>query len=274
MSVLSPILTDNGVQFDADQCRTVGAGLAQNYQSASPFPHIALTDFVPADMLRQVSSGYPEKTVGHGFARKQELHKFQYHPEQVSDAFARNFIYALNTEPFLAFLSEMTGIEGLIPDPYFIGGGLHETMRGGYLGIHADFNNHKQMRVRRRLNLLIYLNEGWQESYGGALELWSKDMRACEKSIYPMLGNCVVFNTDLDSMHGQPDPLTCPDGVSRRSIALYYYTAAGALDDQPERTTNFKIRPNSPDAVDYRIKLRHLVKDWTPPALGRLLRKG
>ena len=32
-----------------------------------------------------------------------------------------------------------------MPDPYFVGGGLHQLKRGGKLGIHADFNEHGKL---------------------------------------------------------------------------------------------------------------------------------
>jgi len=185
------------------------------------------------------------------------------------DDLSRNLIYALNTQPFLGFLSEMTGIEGLVADPYFAGGGLHETLTGGHLGIHADFNRHNIMNVRRRLNLLIYLNEDWEDQFGGFLELWSRDMKKCEKRVKPAIGTAVVFNTDLDSFHGHPDPLQCPEDKSRRSIALYYYTSAADLNDQPDRTTNFKARPNSNDRSNVKTTIRHFINDWTPPAIKR-----
>ena len=85
----------------------------------------------------------------------------------------------LNGEAFLKFLEEMTGISGLIPDPYFVGGGMHETKRGGHLGVHADFNIHDKLKLERKLNLLIYLNEDWSPEFGGELELWDTGMRAC-----------------------------------------------------------------------------------------------
>lgn len=269
MSVLNPKIDGASVRFDEAECAEAGRALAEAYRDAKPFPHIALTDFLPLAPLRRVADAFPDGSSGQTFARAQEMLKTQYHPEAIPDDFSRNLIYALNTEPFIAFLSEMTGISGLVPDPYFVGGGLHQTRRGGHLGIHADFNNHKVMRLRRRLNLLIYLNDNWDESYGGHLELWSKDMKRCEKRVLPTLGSCVVFSTNLDSMHGQPDPLTCPEDRSRQSIALYYYTSTADLNDQPDRTTNFQPRANSGDKKDWSVSFRHMLNEWVPPAIRR-----
>lgn len=136
--------------------------------------------------------------------------KFQYNPLMTKSSAIRNLLAELNSEAFLCFLEEMTGIHGLVPDPYFEGGGLHETRRGGHLGVHADFNLHGKMKLQRRLNLIVYLNEPWDESFGGHLELWDSAMSSCQVKVAPVLGRAVVFSTDLDSFHGHPDPLNCP----------------------------------------------------------------
>lgn len=260
-------------RFAEEQCLKKGRSLADRYQNGDPFPHIVVDDFLPLEILQQIANNFPDRDDARSFKRKQENLKFQFHPETIEFDPARNLFSALNSQPFLKFLSEMTGIEGLIADPYFAGAGLHETLCGGHLGIHADFNSHKIMSVRRRLNVLIYLNEDWKDEYGGHLELWSTDMKEMRQQVAPEIGRCVVFSTDLDSYHGHPNPLATPDGISRRSIATYYYTSSADMNDQPDRTTNFKRRPGSNDSGDYKVKMRDFAKDWMPPALLRMMKK-
>lgn len=273
MAILENVGSAQCPRFSENQCVEQGQRLSGEYQSAEPFPHIAIDDFLPLDMLREVRDSFPPKEQAMSYKRVQENLKYQFHPEAVGSDLTRNLFMALNSEPFLKFLSAMTGIEGLIADPYYTGGGLHETLKGGHLGIHADFNRHKIMNVRRRLNLLVYLNDDWKDEYGGHLELWSTDMKEMRRKVAPVLGRCVIFNTDLDSYHGHPDPLATPDGMSRRSLATYYYTSAPTLNDQPDRTTNFQKRPGSSDKSDHAIKLRETVKEWMPPALMRMVKK-
>ncbi len=273
MAVLDFIGSDAHPRFAQDQCVAEGERLSASYRNASPFPHIVIDEFVSHDVLRAINAHFPSREKSVSFTRNQEKLKYQFHPDDLDDALTYSLFTALNSQPFLAFLSALTGIDGLIADPYFAGGGLHETLRGGHLGVHADFNRHKRMNVRRRINVLIYLNEDWKDEYGGHLELWSKDMKNVERQVAPIIGRCVIFNTDLDSYHGHPDPLATPDGKSRRSIATYYYTSAQTLADQPDRTTNFKRRPGSSDKKDFSVKSRELVKDLVPPALLRLARR-
>src|SRR4029077_6346348 len=110
----------------------------------------------------------------------------------------RNLFAELNSQAFLGFLEEMTGMRGLVSDPYYEGGGLHETKRGGHLGVHADFNAHDKLRLERKINLLIYLNEEWDPAYGGRLELWDRQMKDCAVRVEPVFGRAVIFNTALD----------------------------------------------------------------------------
>ena len=267
-----PLHDVNGyLAFDAAECKALGRSLADRYQHAQPFPHIVLDDFLDRETLKRVLADFPSSENKFFFDRDQERLKFQYQPHEVQSALVRNLFAELNGQAFLGFLQEMTGIDGLIPDPYFEGGGLHETKRGGHLGVHADFNIHDALKLERRLNLLIYLNEDWDDDFGGQLELWKKDMSECSVRVKPVLGRAVVFTTALDSFHGHPDPLNCPPERSRRSIATYYYQAAEeGLAALPKRTTNFQARPGSEDKSDWDVRRHHFVNDWVPPKLQRL----
>jgi len=261
------------LHFEREQCVREGAARADLYQSASPFPHIVIDDFLDAGILRDLVAEFPARDGRSYFDRPQERLKYQFDPNTVESKIVRNILAELNSEPFLAFLSEMTGIANLIPDPYFTGGGLHETLSGGHLSVHADFNLHTEMQVERRLNLLVYLNDDWQDSYGGQLELWDKKMRKAAVSVLPVMARAVVFNTTLQSFHGQPEPLACPPDRSRRSIATYYYTAYPSDKRPPQRSTTFQNRPSSADKTDWQVRYDHFVRDWVPLRLQRYAKR-
>lgn len=270
MAILDLKDTGGYLHFDRDQCVREGKARAETYQNALPFPHIVMEDFLDLGVLRRVVEQFPSREGRQYFDRAQERFKYQYDPNTVDSGLIRNLLAELNSEPFLAFLSEMTGIPDLISDPYYSGGGLHETLNGGHLSIHADFNVHGEMKVERRLNLLIYLNDDWEESYGGHLELWDKKMRKAATAVLPVMARAVVFSTTLQSFHGQPEPVTCPPDRSRRSIATYYYTAFPQAEKPvPTRTTTFQTRPDSGDKTDWAVRYTHFVQDWLPPRLQR-----
>jgi Rps23 Pro-64 3,4-dihydroxylase Tpa1-like proline 4-hydroxylase len=234
--------------------------LSEVYLSNKPFPHIFLKSFFQDDFILNISKIFPDLKNSHSYEKKdinerkfglRDIYKF---PIPIKE-----LIHFLNSDVFLKYLNEITGIkETLIPDPYLYGGGLHQISKGGYLKIHSDFYLHPKMKLDRRLNLLIYLNDNWKEEYGGALELWNQNMTNCEKKIYPYLNNVCIFSTDDRSYHGHPDPLNCPEDVTRNSIALYYYSNGRPDSDKvykDKNTTNWKNRLNSTEVINnYNLK--------------------
>ena len=194
-----------------------------------------------------------------------------YQLDAIKSNFITNLCYALNSWQFLGFVEELTGRGPLLGDPEYAGGGLHETARGGHLSIHADYNIHKRFKLHRRLNLILFLNENWQESYGGCLELWDREMKACAKQILPTIGKAVIFNTDDDTYHGHPDPLTCPENVFRRSLALYYFTVPE--HSMERKTTVFQVRPGSNDEKPKTDLFKTFVDNWCPPILKKKSKK-
>ena len=256
-----------------DGAKARGEALSERYNAAAPFPHIVIDDFLPPPILAMCLREFtPEgQDDARQYNRAQERLKREYKPDQMSPG-PRNLFYTFNSRPFIQLIQAITGIKGLIPDPYFSGGGFHEISNGGHLSMHADFNHHVLMNLERRLNVLIYLNDGWEDSYGGQLELWDEQMGACVQSIVPILNRCVIFNTTSTSYHGNPHPVQHPAGITRKSIALYYYTAT--WDGTRRRhTTQFKPRPGSADKPDTQVRLRELIEDVTPPALLRGTRR-
>lgn len=216
---------------------------ARRYRKNSPYPHIVIDDFIGPAALARVLAELPQddqpmqrraRTAHLPDGRPAQLNKRSYSDKEVSPAI-RDLLWQMNSQPFLGWVEQVTGIAGLLPDPTFRGGGVHVTDRGGLLRVHADFNKHPDYLWDRRVNLLLYLNEDWQESYGGALELWDEKMSRCEKKVLPVGGRCVIFSTTSTSFHGHPQPLTCPEHMSRKSIALYYYTEGRPASEHSEK---------------------------------------
>jgi hypothetical protein len=201
--------------------------LAAQYSDAQPFPHIALDGLFDDAALDAVLAEFPAPEAMKWMRFDNPLEKklgFFYETGTLSDT-VRRFLDAMNSFEMLLWLEALTGIDGLIPDPYFGGGGLHQIEPGGFLKVHADFNVHPKLKLDRRLNMLIYLNRNWREEWGGHLELWDREGRGCVERVLPVFNRTVVFSTSDTSYHGHPHPLTSPPGVTRKSVSLYYYTA-------------------------------------------------
>jgi Rps23 Pro-64 3,4-dihydroxylase Tpa1-like proline 4-hydroxylase len=255
-----PIVTQDGLSLNTELAQGLGTSLSTAYSSAEPFPHIVIDNFLPNELIEEILSNFPsdptanEKLYERGYRGH---HKRQINPNECN-AFVRKVFAFFNSAPMLQFMEKLTSIDGLIPDPYFNGGGFHEIGTGGLLGVHSDFRINKTLHVERRLNAIIYLNKDWKDEYGGNLELWDKQMKRCIKKIPPIFNRCVVFNTDQDSNHGHPEPLNTPPDIKRRSIALYYYTASKKLyDDIDTHRTLYKRRPG--DKIEWRKVLGRLL---------------
>ena len=214
---------------------------AAAYRVADPFPHLVIDGFLDSTMLKEVLTEFDamDRTPWHYTERNTER-KYSTEDFRHFGPTTRAVFTQLNAAPFMEFLEKLTGIPGLIPDPHLRGGGLHEIRRGGALGVHADFNFYKRLNLYRRLNLLVYLNEDWQEAWGGHLELWDRTGKRCVQRIAPLFNRAVIFDTSNYSYHGHPRPLECPEERSRKSLALYYYTVeAPAEEDRTPHTTVF-----------------------------------
>lgn len=247
------------------------------YRKAEPYPHICLDNFLDAGVVAGVAAEFPELGGKEDirFSDPNQL-KLASRGEHRFGPVTRELVHFLNSGPFLEYLSALTGIRGLIPDPYFSGGGLHEIRRGGFLKIHADFNKHPDLQLDRRINLLLYLNKNWEESYGGHFELWDRDMKQCVRKLLPVFNRMVIFNTTDLSYHGHPDPLACPEDRSRRSLALYYYTNGrprGEIRSDNRINTRFRARGKDSVKMKNYNRVKDLITNVTPPFLLKLLYK-
>lgn len=223
------------------------ATLAATYQAAAPFPHVVIDNLFDDADLKRVLDVFPapEDMPWRKFDSGNEKKLGYWHTNPVAPAIW-DFLQAMNAPPMLGFLETLTGIDGLIPDPYFGGAGLHQILPGGFLKVHVDFNRHPKLKLDRRLNMLIYLNEDWQDAWGGHLELWDAGITRCYEKIAPVFNRTVIFSTTDQSYHGHPHPLQCPEGRSRKSLSFYYYTnGRPGAERSPDHDTLFRTTPEA-----------------------------
>ena len=254
----------------------VAATARNTYLNAKPFPYVVFDDFFDPQLLGQILEEFPKpgQIKWQKFDNEQEV-KLAAARDASFGPITRLLLYHLNSITFLEFLSSVTGIDNLIPDPRFDGGGLHQIVPGGKLGVHADFNKHRDYGLDRRLNLLVYLNQNWQESYGGHLQLWDREMTRCEAKVLPLFNRVMVFGTTDFTYHGHPDPLTCPEGMTRKSLALYYFTNGRPAEEvSGSHSTLFRERSKDDFRPTLGQRFRKLGRDLVPPLLMRRLGTG
>lgn len=239
------------------------------YASAGPFPHIVLDDVLTPSAFALAAAEFPgiRDPFWKGYLHVNETKYANTQPDTwgtTLNQVAKEFC----SPEFVGWLEELTGIGEMMPDWSMDGGGLHQTLRGGHLNIHADFSTHHvHENWARRVNILLYLNTEWRDEWGGKLELWDREMSGVQGRVTPKGNRMLVFTTTHDSFHGHPDALTCPDDVARRSMALYYFTEEA---ETVRRSTNYQARPDESGLKKLAIRADKNIVDLFDRAKRRL----
>jgi len=206
----------------------------ERFQMASPFEHVIIPHFLHEEDAKRLLEAFPSvDETWHRYENpienKYSLNRF--HGNTVIEA----VFHHLQTDSTVNVFKTLTGIHDLEADPHLHGAGLHAYPRGGKLDIHLDYSIHPITGQERRINLLLYLNTDWDTTYGGQLQLWDEGMESCTQTISPTFNTAVIFRTSDLSYHGLPQPLACPDGMYRRSLAIYYVSPP-----RPSATKRYK----------------------------------
>lgn len=225
------------------------AALAAAFQRRDPFRHAVIENFFDGAAAQQLLAQFPAFERGNArnedgeIGNKSTVERIR----ELGPAYAA-LDDLVQSPAFLQRISQITGIPELRYDPWYFGGGTHENRNGQDLDAHVDFNRHPIEPWHRRLNLIVYLNPQWQDSWGGLLELHS-DPRAAEDRvtrIAPLFNRGVIFETTETSWHGF-ERIEVPaesGGVTRRSIALYFYTTERPAEElAPTHSTIYVERP-------------------------------
>lgn len=224
-------------KIEQESCR-------KSFSSAEPFHNIAIDGMFHDDIIDELSSSFPDPSQKKWWVYNNALEKKLAFNDltQLPGCFSKFFEF-MNSPVFVTFLEKLTGLKGLVPDPSLNGGGLHQILPGGKLDVHEDYNIHRDLKAFRKVNAILYLNKEWDESYGGYLEFWNKEMTKCVQKFLPLANRLVIFRTDQTSNHGHPVPLASPDGTNRKSLATYYYLPTPEVATTPYKSTQFKRSP-------------------------------
>ncbi len=250
------------------ELQELAARLHPDFVGADPFPHVVIDGLLPAPTIQLAIEAFP--LPGPGWQNFDDPHQKKYalRDEELMPEPIRSIIQQVNSQVFVEFFETLSGIGGLIPDPHLLGGGLHQIPRGGTLKVHVDFDQHRQLKADRRLNVILYLNEDWPDSYGGHLELWNADMTHVVERVAPVANRMVVFATGTTSYHGHPDLLAAPEGRYRRSLAWYFYTTP--TEDRVGRHNTLWGTDESASSGGLRATMRRMVPSGVKDATRSL----
>jgi 2-oxoglutarate-Fe(II)-dependent oxygenase superfamily protein len=262
--------SDGSSLFPYERYESRAEELGRAYRGKRPYPHLFFENFLDEGLVREMAAEFPMEANDHWVRyrhvneNKASIDRWEDLPPTIAA-----LLRELNSPRFLAMLRTITGIPDLIADPDIDGGGMHQAWRGGFLNVHTDFTMHRHTgHWRRRVNIILYLNENWDPDWGGAIEVWEPGMNRCVDSMPCMLNRALLFDTP-NALHGFPEPLRCPPDRSRKSLQLYYYT----VDDSqvaPVATTYY-ARPKDSTLKRLLVRLDNRVLsayDTTKRRLG------
>lgn len=236
---------------------------SKEFQKKEPFDHVILDNFLEESFAKELKNNFPDPLAQKWWSYDNPLEKkLAFNDLTKLDIAFTKFFKEINSDHFVNWLSDLSGLK-LHADDALLGGGLHLIKRDGKLDVHEDFNIHRDLRMLRSINLILYLNDDWKESWGGHLELWDKDMTKLCKKITPSFNRAVIFRTDTNSNHGHPHPLSCPEDRFRISLASYYYRTIDNIDSIEYKSTHYKKLPGENDDHDSlrEIRRRGRIKD-------------
>jgi Rps23 Pro-64 3,4-dihydroxylase Tpa1-like proline 4-hydroxylase len=283
MSAAAPaVRAEREKPLNLERLLATAAQLRRTFHTAAPYPHLVLDDFLDPAVADALAAEYELPSLDWRYYYHVNEKKLAVEDLSQMGPVSRLVIAELQSPAFVDALCAISGLEGLIADPAMDGGGLQQTRRGGYLNVHTDFLSHATRRNwSRQVNLLLYLNREWPESYKGGLELWDANVQRCVRRIAPTFNRCVIFRTGATSFHGIPEAVACPPGDARKALALYYFRDEGRVT--PLRPTFYAPLPDDPLRKRALIRIdRWLVyaytalKRYTPignDAATRLLRR-
>ena len=215
--------------------------LRGKFLSAKPFNHVVIDNFFKYDVAMSIVENLPgydsevDATYDNAIEKKRTVQNWTKFPKSVYSAMTE-----LVSQEFTDHLRFMTGEEELVADFGLHGGGMHLHQAGDYLNVHLDYDIHPKLNMKRKLNIIIYLNPEWQVSWRGNLGLWSHDEetnqpKELESSIIPIFNRAVLFDTTQNSWHGVTEGIFCPKDQYRKSLALYYLIPTNDLDNKRQK---------------------------------------
>jgi len=195
---------------------------AASYQNAEPFPHAVIDGLLRPELAADLSRVFPKPSDNRWYRYSNPLErKLACNVPANTPPAIWEALQFFNSSACLKLFAALTGIQNLESDPGLHGGGMHCITSGGKLDVHVDYSIHPILKLERRLNLILYLNPGWDEDWGGELQLWDAKMTRCVRKVAPLFNRAVIFDTGPASFHGHPEELRCPENECRKSLAVY-----------------------------------------------------
>lgn len=212
--------------------------IQSDYNNRHPFPYAVFDDLFDVKSLENINSEITQANFAldeRNLLDEEVKIRSDFEDNEALPPETRRVFEVINGGKFLSLVSKLTGIDGLISDPYYDGGGVNIIKDNGTLAVHVDGTHQHRMSVARRINAILFLNEDWNPDWNGYHEQWvfknsklspfdEEQSWQCVRKILPKQNRLYIFITNDHSWHGHAGVLKVPPGVERRSLITYYYT--------------------------------------------------
>lgn len=212
------------------------ADLSEPFSTGNPVPFIIIDNFLPQDVYRQIITQFYEISDNNYMIFENKVSRRKECRNMYQAPLLQTLSHCLNGSLFIKWLEQVSDTEKLVPDPHLRGGGFCRSPRGTSLGLHTDFNWNDQIALNRKINIIFYMNQSWNEDWNGHLEFWNNDRTQCLQKIYPYPNRLAIWLYDINHVHGHPEPIMCPEDLSRDSLIHFYYTSNAIPEHDPRRS--------------------------------------
>ena len=199
------------------------------FHDAKPFNYCVVDNFISSEQLPRLESEFLAFDSPKWFIYKNAIEdKKALNDWNAFPAATYQFFAYLNSPGFVAHLSGLVKAP-LESDNGLHGGGWHVHGTGGNLNPHLDYSIHPKAGMQRKINIIVYLSRELKPEHGGYLGLWDTDEKTARPGkliheVEPRFNRAIIFDTTQNSWHGMSRPLTQPEGIYRKSLAIYYLT--------------------------------------------------
>lgn len=225
----------------------------KRFVGAEPFDNIIIPNFFDKDFAELLFQQFPTDVESGKWYKYNNPLEIKYANDEVKNfpVAIKDAFYLLSSKEVIEKINVLSGISNLEYDPYLHGAGLHAHPTDGRLHMHLDYEKHPHLDKERRLNIIVYLSKEWKKEWNGETQLWDSEMNHCCVKSPVEFNTAFIFKTNNISWHGLPEPIKCPDGVLRKSLA-YYYISSIVSDPSLDKVGN--------DGSGYRTKATYTKK--------------
>lgn len=218
---------------------------SNDFESAEGFPHIEIENAIPSEKAKELSRDFNNLS-------PEALQYYSHFNAKVTSSIGRKYLSPsmletidyFQSDSFINLLEKTTGLKGILPDKGLAQGGILDYPAGNFVNLHTDNLTHPfDHSLKTALTVLLYLNEDWDDSYNGSLEIWDSKARNKIKEFSPSFNKMVILKAGKETIHGLPETINCPQGMGRKAIVLWYYQKSNENLFAP---TKYFSRPQDP----------------------------